>query len=66
MTTPIVLTGGTGTLGRLLLPHLLEAGRPIRVLTRRRPAHHSPADPEFADRALAERSSAHRGSAHGA
>src|SRR3954452_8913949 len=34
MTTPILLTGGTGTLGRLLLPRLLAAGRPVRVLTR--------------------------------
>jgi uncharacterized protein YbjT (DUF2867 family) len=34
MTTPILLTGGTGTLGRLLLPRLLAAGRPVRVLSR--------------------------------
>ncbi|WP_426512062.1 SDR family oxidoreductase [Dactylosporangium sp. McL0621] len=42
MTTAILLTGGTGTLGRLLLPHLREAGRPVRVLTRRRPAEQAP------------------------
>ncbi|WP_433086912.1 SDR family oxidoreductase [Dactylosporangium sp. CA-052675] len=36
-TTPILVTGGTGTLGRLLLPHLRAAGRPVRVLARRRP-----------------------------
>jgi uncharacterized protein YbjT (DUF2867 family) len=38
MTAPILLTGGTGTLGRLLLPLLRESGRPVRVLTRHRPA----------------------------
>lgn len=38
MTAPILLTGGTGTLGRLLLPLLRDAGRPVRVLTRHRPA----------------------------
>src|SRR4051812_35540015 len=38
MTTPVLLTGGTGTLGRLLLPLLLDAGRPVRVLSRRGPA----------------------------
>ncbi|MFB9406723.1 SDR family oxidoreductase [Dactylosporangium matsuzakiense] len=42
MTTPIVVTGGTGTLGRLLLPHLLDAGRSVRVLTRRQPAGPAP------------------------
>ncbi|WP_433219558.1 SDR family oxidoreductase [Dactylosporangium sp. CS-047395] len=40
--TTILVTGGTGTLGRLLLPHLRAAGRPIRVLTRRRPAEPAP------------------------
>ncbi|HTJ39342.1 MAG TPA: NAD(P)H-binding protein [Dactylosporangium sp.] len=38
MTTPILLTGGTGTLGRLLLPLLRDAGRSVRVLTRNVPA----------------------------
>ncbi|MGI5239474.1 SDR family oxidoreductase [Dactylosporangium sp. CA-139066] len=33
-TTPILLTGGTGTLGRLLLPLLRGAGCDLRVLTR--------------------------------
>jgi uncharacterized protein YbjT (DUF2867 family) len=37
MTTPILLTGGTGTLGRLLLPLLRDAGQPVRVLSRRGP-----------------------------
>ncbi|WP_432993205.1 SDR family oxidoreductase [Dactylosporangium sp. CA-233914] len=46
MTTPILLTGGTGTLGRLLLPHLRAAGRPIRILTRQRP-NGAPGDVEY-------------------
>ncbi|MFC0533802.1 SDR family oxidoreductase [Phytohabitans kaempferiae] len=35
MTTPILLTGGTGTLGRQMLPLLRAAGRKVRVLSRR-------------------------------
>jgi uncharacterized protein YbjT (DUF2867 family) len=38
MTSPILLTGGTGTLGRLTAPLLLEAGVPVRVLTRHTPS----------------------------
>lgn len=34
--TPILVTGGTGTLGRLVVPRLREAGRDVRVLSRRR------------------------------
>ena len=34
MTQPILVTGGTGTLGRRLVPHLREAGHDVRVLTR--------------------------------
>jgi uncharacterized protein YbjT (DUF2867 family) len=34
--SPILLTGGTGTLGRLVAPRLRNAGRPLRVLSRRR------------------------------
>lgn len=32
---PILVTGGTGTLGRRLVPRLKHAGREVRVLTRR-------------------------------
>jgi uncharacterized protein YbjT (DUF2867 family) len=41
MTTSILLTGGTGTLGRLVVPRLRDAGCPVRVLSRR---GHEPAD----------------------
>jgi uncharacterized protein YbjT (DUF2867 family) len=34
MTAPILVTGGTGTLGRLVVPRLLDAGRTVRVLSR--------------------------------
>jgi uncharacterized protein YbjT (DUF2867 family) len=34
MTSPILVTGGTGTLGRQVVPRLREAGREIRVLSR--------------------------------
>jgi uncharacterized protein YbjT (DUF2867 family) len=36
MTSPILLTGGTGTLGRLVLPLLQDAGRQVRLLSRDR------------------------------
>jgi nucleoside-diphosphate-sugar epimerase len=32
---PILVTGGTGTLGRLVVPRLLDAGHDVRVLSRR-------------------------------
>jgi uncharacterized protein YbjT (DUF2867 family) len=32
---PILVTGGTGTLGRLVVARLRDAGRPVRVLSRR-------------------------------
>jgi uncharacterized protein YbjT (DUF2867 family) len=35
MTTPILVTGGTGTLGRLVVPRLRAAGHGVRVLSRR-------------------------------
>jgi uncharacterized protein YbjT (DUF2867 family) len=36
MTPPILVTGGTGTLGRLVVPLLLDAGCTVRVLSRHR------------------------------
>ncbi|WP_253905178.1 SDR family oxidoreductase [Arthrobacter sp. H14] len=33
---PILVTGGTGRLGRLVVPRLLDAGRDVRVLSRQR------------------------------
>jgi len=38
---PILVTGGTGTLGRLVVPRLREAGRAVRVLSR---SAHEPGD----------------------
>src|SRR5713101_3495490 len=35
MSSPILVTGGTGTLGRLVVPLLQEAGGKVRVLSRR-------------------------------
>jgi uncharacterized protein YbjT (DUF2867 family) len=32
---PILVTGGTGTLGKLVIPRLRDAGRTVRVLSRR-------------------------------
>ena len=34
MTSPILVTGGTGRLGRQVVPRLREAGRNVRVLSR--------------------------------
>ena len=36
ITPPVLLTGGTGTLGRHVLPLLRDAGRTVRVLSRNR------------------------------
>jgi uncharacterized protein YbjT (DUF2867 family) len=41
MSTPLLLTGGTGTLGSQVTPLLHEAGHKIRILSRH---HHEPAD----------------------
>jgi uncharacterized protein YbjT (DUF2867 family) len=41
MTSPILLTGGTGTLGRQVVPQLREAGGKVRVLSR---TSHEPGD----------------------
>lgn len=35
MGSPILVTGGTGTLGRLVVPRLRDAGHDVRVLSRR-------------------------------
>jgi len=35
VTSPVLVTGGTGTLGRLVVPRLQEAGVRVRVLSRR-------------------------------
>ena len=40
-TSPILITGGTGTLGRLVVARLQDAGRGVRVLSRR---HHESTD----------------------
>ncbi|MEP6648776.1 MAG: NAD-dependent epimerase/dehydratase family protein [Lapillicoccus sp.] len=36
MPSPILVTGGTGTLGRLVVSRLRDAGREVRVLSRHR------------------------------
>lgn len=38
MTTPILVTGGSGTLGRRLVPRLQQTGARVRVLSRTTPA----------------------------
>ncbi|HEY7044436.1 MAG TPA: NAD(P)-binding oxidoreductase [Nocardioidaceae bacterium] len=45
MTSPILVTGGTGTLGRLLVPLLRDAGCSVRVLSRR--THEESGDVEY-------------------
>ena len=45
MTSPILVTGGTGTLGRLVVRHLRDAGCNVRVLSRR--SHQSEDGIEF-------------------
>src|SRR2546423_821002 len=41
MASPVLVTGGTGTLGRLVVPRLRGAGRAVRVLSR---SSHEPGD----------------------
>ena len=52
MNSNLLLTGGSGTLGRKLLPHLLEAGYTLRISSRapRKPGF--PAEIEWAQTAL--------------
>jgi uncharacterized protein YbjT (DUF2867 family) len=45
MTSPILVSGGTGTLGRLVIRRLRDAGRNVRVLSRR--SHESEDGIEF-------------------
>jgi nucleoside-diphosphate-sugar epimerase len=40
VTAPVLVTGGTGRLGRLVVPRLREAGHHVRVLSRH--DHESP------------------------
>src|SRR3569833_3438293 len=40
LTSPVLVTGGTGTLGRLVVARLRDAGRDVRVLSR---GHHESA-----------------------
>lgn len=40
MTSPILVTGGTGTLGRLIVERLADAGHDVRVLSRSAHASH--------------------------
>jgi uncharacterized protein YbjT (DUF2867 family) len=42
ISSPILVTGGTGTLGRLVVPRLRDAGYDLRVLSRRRPEDGDP------------------------
>ncbi|NUU17117.1 NAD(P)H-binding protein [Cellulomonas humilata] len=44
---PVLVTGGTGTLGRALVHTLLDAGRPVRVLSRRDRSPAAPAAVEW-------------------
>ena len=46
MSSPILVTGGTGTLGRLVVLHLVGSGHAVRVLSRR--AHEAADGAEFA------------------
>jgi uncharacterized protein YbjT (DUF2867 family) len=45
MTAPILVTGGTGTIGARVVPRLLAAGRTVRVLTRHGRPDGDPAAP---------------------
>src|SRR5579863_10492526 len=49
--SPVLVTGGTGTLGRLVVPRLREAGYNVRVLSRN--IHELKADIEYVSGDLA-------------
>lgn len=46
---PVLVAGGTGFVGRRLVAALVEAGRDVRVLTRRPEAHRGPGTPVRGD-----------------
>jgi uncharacterized protein YbjT (DUF2867 family) len=52
MMSRVVLTGGTGTLGRELVPRLLAAGYTVRVMSRRAPKPGEDTDVEWAQASL--------------
>jgi uncharacterized protein YbjT (DUF2867 family) len=52
MMSRVVLTGGTGTLGRELVPRLLAAGYTVRVMSRRAPKPGEDAEVEWAQASL--------------
>ena len=62
MAAPILVTGGTGTLGRLLVPKLVASGRPVRVLSRRGGTSHG----GTSHRGTWHGGTSHRGTSHGA
>lgn len=53
MTAPVLVTGGTGTLGRLVVERLRDTGRGVRVLSRSRSRRDATAGIEFASGDLA-------------
>jgi uncharacterized protein YbjT (DUF2867 family) len=54
MTPPILVTGGTGTLGRLVVPRLRDAGLNVRVLSRRHRKGGAGVEPVTGDLATGE------------
>jgi uncharacterized protein YbjT (DUF2867 family) len=65
VTPTILVTGGTGTLGRQLVPRLLETGGPIRVLSRRPPDPAATTSPAGTDPAAGTGADAGTGAAAG-
>lgn len=62
MASSILVTGGTGTLGRLVVPKMRHAGCDVRVLTRNR--HDGEEDIEFATGDLSTRRNRSRSRGH--